>query len=549
MSADYASSAESLSTVTEAATPAPKREKKRRAEPPALAPLQAGDATRNEPLQVPRREQPSGVAPFTPGAPGASQSHTPPPLTSSTPPPPVGHADALRPSRPPSAPSMPPGHGSVAPPRAGSPRLDRVPSMAQIAARYLRLPTSQAQSAAVGVFAALVVGILVIMIAATLRGDPPSDAPGEGPVIAARPLGTGAPVAVPTLPTPAATPAPSPSPTPRPTAAAPPPNGGCRLVTVPRRVAGPSMPSVPPMGASAPGQSRVAIGYASSRNHPEGIIVNLDDLSVEPRYSEELAGPAHRVTPLTDRSPVTFAVDTDDARVQNLRTIPSSPPLRVGTSYYGFVRLNDTTSPTVIWPGARFEGISEPWFAVTPRDGLGVAFRAGRGSGDVLAGWLTPSGTADGDLVRVDAGAREVGAPTIAASDRTVVVAFSARAPGESWHIRVALGPRGKAPTTSRELFTTRPGAADAILPLVYALPSGGFLMQSLEGPAGARRVVVRSFDERMVLQGVALELAQGAAVLDAPGALVFRAGRVLALHPVQVDKSVELRGAVLVCG
>lgn len=398
----------------------------------------------------------------------------------------------------------------------------------------------RALAAAIGVFAALVFGMIVIMIAAAVR-ERPEDGTPSGPVIAARPLNVqGQPIA-------------QPNPTPVATALKPAPTtqlGGCRLVTVPRRVTGPVFPNVPPMLAVAPGQSRVAVGYASGRSHADGVIVNLEDLSVEPRYSDELPGPVFRVTPLTDRAPVAFAVDRDDPQIQNLRTIPASPPLRVGTSYFGFVRLNETTSPTVIWPGARFDGISEPAFAVTERDGYGITFRTGRGSGDVLAGWLTPSGTADGDLGRVDAGPREVGSPSIAASDRNVVIAFAARAPGEAWHIRVAIATRGKVPTTSRELVPTSSAATDAISPVIVALPTGGFVLQWLQGPAGERRVLARTLDDRLAPQGVAIELAQGASVQDAPGALVFRSGKVLALHlAAAADKSVELRGAVLVCG
>ncbi len=501
-----------------------RRPQKKRARPAPPEPS-VGDATRDFPLQAPER-----------GRPEASPSHTPPPLTASTPPP----AIAVSPTPVVPRYSEPPPRPRSAPATAANRRGDRVPSVMEIAGRTLGLSSPKALSAAIGVFAALVVGMLVIMIASSLRDgdrDPPSP---PGPVIAARPLGPPIPAEVPT----AATPAVAATPTP-----APAPLGSCRLVTVPRRIAGPAMPNVPTMATAAPGQSRVAIGYASGTNRAEGVIVNLDNLSVEPRYAEDMSGPVFRVTPLTDRAPVAFAVDRDDPRLQSVRTIPSSPPLRVGTSYFGFVRINDNSNPTVIWPGARFDGISEPSFAITDRDGYGITFRAGRGSGDVLAGWLTKSGTADGDLGRVDAGAREVGAPSMAASDKKVVVVFAARGPGEPWHLRAASAPRGKAPTLSRELAPIQSGGADALAPVVLALPSGGFLLQWLEGPAGARRVMARTVDDALRPQGVPIELAQGAAIVDAPGALTFRSGKVLAIHLAAVDKSVELRAAVLVCG
>lgn len=532
---------------SEAETPPPKPKKKKKARPKPPEPVvpAKSEATRPFPLQAPRRELPS-TAELLRAEP--SPSHTPPPLTASTPPPPAMGMEPAPAPRPAPVYSEPPPRHSSSPP-AKRPALDRVPSSLEIAARYLRLPNSKAVSAAIGVFAALVVGMLVIMIATTLREDRNEQPEPAGPVVAARPL-TPSPLATaPRATATAAATATAPPPTAAPSPLAPAPLGGCRLVTVPRRIVGPAMPNVLPIGAAAPGQSRVAIGYASGKNHAEGVIVNLDDLSVEPRYSEEHTGQVFRVTPLADRSPVTFAVDRDDPRIQNLRTIPSSPPLRVGTSYFGFVRMNEATSPTVIWPGARFEGISEPVFAITERDGHGVTFRTGRGSGDVLAGWLTPSGTADGDLGRIDAGAREVGAPSMAAGDKNVVVVFAARAPGEPWHIRIAVAPRGKVPMASRELVPAQSGAPDAIAPVIASLSSGGFLLQWLEGPAGARRVMARTLDEKLTPQGVPIELAQGAGVQDAPGALVSRSGKVLAIHVAAADKSVELRGAVLVCG
>lgn len=301
------------------------------------------------------------------------------------------------------------------------------------------------------------------------------------------------------------------------------------------------------MGAPAPGLNRVALGFASSRNHAEGVIVDLDDLSVETRFSEELARPVFRVTPLTDRSPVTFAVDMDHPNVQVVRTLAASPPLRVGVSFFGFVRVNDSTEPTVIWPGSRNDAVGELSFAVTERDGHGVAFRSGRTSGDIFAGWLTPSGTADGDLVRIDAGAREVGAPAIAASDDKVAVVFPARGAGESWRLRVAIASRAKVPRTSRELDLGSL-SADALSPSLVPLGNGGWLMQWIEGSGAARRVVVRTLDHELVPSGLPIEIASGAGIQDTPGALIVRAGRVLAVHLSATERSVGLWAAVLRC-
>lgn len=512
-----------------------RRRRTDRPRPPLAIPPAKSEATRPFPLQAPRRD------------PGLGFEEVPtvsiqPDLLAANAAPPPGPATPTAPSVLERAPS---GYAGLPPelalppersesPAAYAPRASSAPPRRR---SVLERVDPRALAAAIGVFAALVMGALVLMLASTFRDDPQDPDVRQSPVIAARPLTTARPQ--PTEPTqrPALLPS-NPS-----------PNAGCRLVMVPRRVAGPIVPSVPPMVAAAPGQSRVAIGYASAKNHAEGVIVNLDDLSVEPRYTEEFNGPVFRVTPLADRAPVAFAVDRDDPRIQVLRTVPASPPLRIGTSYFGLVRANETTSPTVIWPGARFDSIGEPAFAITERDGYGIAFRSGRGGGDVQAGWLTPSGTADGDLARIDAGAREVGAPSIAAGDHGVVVAFAARAAGEPWHVRVAVAPRGKVPAGSRELSSTAAGAVDAILPSIVTLPNGGYLLQWLEGPAGARRVVARTYDDKLTQVGVPIELAQGVGIQETPGALVVRSGKVLALHSALVEKNAELRGAVLFCG
>jgi len=383
-----------------------------------------------------------------------------------------------------------------------------------------------------GVLVALIAGAFIMMLVMVIRSRQ-LDEPVEGPVLRARPLGhVEPPRPEPAVPTEETTPA----------------FAGCSLARTVERLSSSAMPNVVPIGGRAPGLDRVALGYASAKSHAEGIIVDLDDLSVESRYSEELPRPVLRVTPLADRSPVAFAVDYDVPNVQTARTIAASPPLRVGVTYFGFVRIAETGDTTVIWPGGRYDGIGEPAFVTTERDGYGITFRSGRTSGDVFAGWLTPSGTADGDLVRIDAGAREVGAPAIGANDRNVVVVFPARAPGEPWRLRIATAKRAKIPRTSRELDTGS-GSADAVSPSIAALPNGGWLLQWIEGSAGARRVVVRALDAELRPVGLPLEIASGPGIQDVAGTLVPRAGRVLAVHLSATERSVGLWGAVLRCG
>jgi hypothetical protein len=501
--------------------------------PPAPTTRGPGDDTRPFPLQAPQQPQPSLPMPLV-AKPARARRPQPAPAPAPAPTP----AQAPAPSAPaPPRPQRPQQYLSLpAPP--GVPYITReAPPLVQTHRRR-RAMERNAYAAAVGVFGALalssIIGAIVML---TWRSG--SDEDKAAPARPARAIGTPAP----TIPSPAPLPAAGTVAGAATGAARP-----CALFRAAERIAGPAMPDVLPMVAPAPGLDRVAVGYASGKNHADGIVVHLNDSSVEPRYSEELAASVERVTPLTDRAPVAFAVDGEVSQVRAVRTVPAHPPFRVGVSFFGFVRINQGLDPMVVWPGGRYDGIGEPVFVTTDRDGYGVTFRAGRGSGDVFAGWLTASGTADGDLVRIDAGPREVGPPAIASNDQSVVVVFSARGPGQPWKLRAASAPRGKVPRDSRDLDVSIPGAGDMVSPSIVALPNRGFVVQWLEGAQNSRRVVARTLSPKLEPVGLPIELSSRPGVQDTPGALVARDGHVLALHMVAADRQVDLWGAVLSC-
>jgi hypothetical protein len=308
-----------------------------------------------------------------------------------------------------------------------------------------------------------------------------------------------------------------------------------------------ALPGAPPMLSTAPGTARAAVGFASGRNRAEGIVVHMDDLSVERRFDEERNGSVFRVTPLTDRAPVAFAVDSDDSRARGIRTIPAQPPIRLGSSNFGVVRLDPGREPSVVWPGGNNEDNGEPAFATTDRSTL-VTFRRGRTTGEVFAGWLSASGTADSELGRIDAGARAVAAPAAAAGDGFALVLFPARAQNERWHLRVAKVLRGKPPTTSQVLDRAASGTSDATSPAIAALPNGGFVVQWIESTASVKRLITQAYDERLAPVGLPVEIASGA-LLEMPGGLVYKDGRVLSIYLTMNGTTSELWGVVLRCG
>lgn len=379
-------------------------------------------------------------------------------------------------------------------------------------------------AAAVGVFAALTFGGLIAATLFLLLRSPDASQPAAGdPPLSAPPAL---------------------APIPAPPEATPPANAPrCRLVLPPRLLAPQGLASVRPEVATAPGASQVAVGIASDRYEARGLIVNLQDLSAETRLAQRLTRPVFRVTPLPGRSPATFVIDTDDARVSMLRTVPSSPPYKLGATQSGIVRVDEGREPSVVWPYSGQMG--EPVFVRARRVGMAVAFLRGQTAGDAVFGWLSPAGARDTALERVDVGSRFAEAPAIAGNDDTLALAVAAKSGAELSRIFVASAPHGKLPLSARRMDESPSPEAERH-PSLIALDRG-FLVSWVAGPAGAQRLRARTLAEDMSPQGPILELSS-TGVTDAPGALVARQGRVLAAHYRDSPSGPQLFGSALAC-
>lgn len=393
-----------------------------------------------------------------------------------------------------------------------------------------------ALSVAVGVFTALAVaGILSAIVFVATRDDAPTAA--GAPPLGAQPATTqGTTAGAPQL------------------AAAAPAAGAqgtgsavCELSQPPRKLAAAILPTVPPMLSTAPGDGHVAVGFAASAYQATGLIVNADDLSSEVRLSEQTSRPVFRVTPLPHRSPVTFAIDHDDARVAGLRTVPARTPFQLGLAREDLVRIEPGREPSVIWPGGGRGGIGEPQFASIDGKGHAVALRRGRDAGEIVFGWLAQGGARDTDLVRIDVGPREVGTPALATNDHAALIVSAARGLGERWHLYGALAEAGKAAGPARRIEPSDTGGNE-IAPLVIALPRSGWLLRWLEGQPGAWRVRSRVLDASLAPQGAIVELGGPDGVSEAPGAMIVRKGRVVALHQQSAGRANELWASVLRC-
>lgn len=331
------------------------------------------------------------------------------------------------------------------------------------------------------------------------------------------------------------------------TAAAPAPSAPissaptCVANHAPVRLAGELEPNVQLQASRAPGLTQVAVGAARARHVALGLVVDTQTLRAETRLEQSTQRPVVRVTPLTDRSPVTFAVDHDESRATLLRSVPSSRSFRIGMSSTGVVRVEERREPSVVWPMAG-RTTTEPRFAVLEDGGYAVAFRAG---GDAMLGMLAPNGSRETDLVRLDVAARDVGEPALAASDGRLAVVVAARGSNELWRLYAARARSGTVPGALAPL-DVNPRGGEQRHPSIVSLGSG-WVVSWLEGTSTTLSLRARVLDGELAPRGPILELSSSA-IVDAPGALAVRGDRVLSVFARRNGPVTELWGAVLTC-
>lgn len=315
----------------------------------------------------------------------------------------------------------------------------------------------------------------------------------------------------------------------------------CVANHAPVRLAGELEPTVQLQASRAPGLTQVAVGAARTRHVALGLVVDTQTLRAETRLEQSTPRPVVRVTPLTDRSPVTFAVDHDESRATLLRSVPASRSFRIGMSSAGVVRVEEKREPSVVWPMTG-RTTTEPRFAALEDGGYAVAFRAGA---DAMLGMLAPNGSRETELARLDVAARDVGEPALAASDGRLAVVVAARGSSELWRLFAARALSGSMPGALAPL-DVNPRGGEQRHPSIVSFGSG-WVVSWLEGTSSTLSLRARVLDGELAPQGPILELSSSA-IVDAPGALAVRGDRVLSVFARRNGPMTELWGAVLTC-
>jgi hypothetical protein len=322
---------------------------------------------------------------------------------------------------------------------------------------------------------------------------------------------------------------------------------GCVLARPARMIADSILPSVPPSFAPALSPGQLAVGVAESRNAALGLVVDLEVLSSERRFSQSFTRPVLRTTPFERDGSTTFLVDHYDPRLLAARTVPATTPFLVGVNYFGFARAAPTGEPETLWPGGKGNPISEPVFAHVPGVGYAVAFVRGRFAGSAHVGWLSERGQARTDLGTLDQSAYELGAPSVAAGERAIAVTLPMRSDrGSPWRVQVASAAHGQLP---RKLEPTSTGMGpDRSEPAIVALADDRWLLSWIEAAADGRRVRAQILDANLRGVGAPFDIANQPGIVSARGALYREAGRVLSFYVLRGERGFELWCAALAC-
>lgn len=265
----------------------------------------------------------------------------------------------------------------------------------------------------------------------------------------------------------------------------------CAVVTPAMKVADWANPSVVPVFAPIPDSSRIAVGLAQSDIYAIGITIDPKTLDPDQVFREYRRAKLTSVVPTTSDRRLHFQVTRADKKFDAARVVDATPPFSIGVVAGGVARRLGDDDPSVVWPFDDVASMTVPRLVSVPGVGHAVTFRRGDRAGHVLFGWLTSKGERKSKLVEVNAGADQLGTPTIAAGAHAVVVAFAARHGADSpWGVVLSLVRDGEMPgaVVHFEVPAGGPGG-DAISPSATAIGNGRWLVQWTEGSSGNRVV------------------------------------------------------------
>ncbi|MFZ5891731.1 MAG: hypothetical protein ACOY0T_11810 [Myxococcota bacterium] len=338
--------------------------------------------------------------------------------------------------------------------------------------------------------------------------------------------------------------APSAAPQVAPVAVAPTP--GCTLRAPAAKLAGSVERSIEPRFLDL-GADRVAIGFAATRSQAAGIVVQLAQLDSNAVFDEARERPVLGVSPVS-AEPLVFNADRDDGTLAMPHSLDTTPRTVLGFTPEGLAKSVDGQAPELIWATPR-EVSTEPRVARAGSHGYALAFRQGGLSGRILSGWLGADVKPTSELLPVNAGARWVGSPAVAARDGALLLAFAARdSESEAWRIRLGKASTNKPVEAVTVHSTPNEGLGNgAIAPTLAALGKDRWVLQWTQGSAGQYRVYVQELGPDLRPLGAAVAASPKGASAGL-GAVRVRGNDALSVFVLTVGGRDELWGASVTC-
>ncbi len=323
----------------------------------------------------------------------------------------------------------------------------------------------------------------------------------------------------------------------------------CQVVSAAERLSTSIVGSTPPYLASASNTPHIAVGFAETPSAASGLVFELPSLQTQRMFTQTVSDPLLGVVPVYAKKEFGFAVDVQHKTLRAQRTVDGAPPFVIGLDAAGVVRQSGDGPPEVIWAEPIDERITEMRVATFPQQAHAVTFRRGGQAGSVLFGWLAADGRKQSELLPVATDGGLSGTPTLARSDKTVLLSYAWRPNTDVyWSLRLATAALGAFPDKPAQ-FHIPPGGpgAEAISPAAAALPKGRWLLQWTEGSSGARQVRAQILNADLSPRSKAFTLSRPDQNAG-QGALASHGQLALALFLVAKGGGHELWGASLKC-
>lgn len=303
--------------------------------------------------------------------------------------------------------------------------------------------------------------------------------------------------------------------------------------------------------------SSLAIAFASSAVDAVAVTVDPSTLSLRSMARARSAhGEIRRVTPLASGDRFVPVIDADRRRdrLALRRVVPSDPPLDIGIEGASIAVTAHAQSRSTKIFALEGTGAHEAVRAVplAHEPGIALAFRRGNAIYVGVAKGAGEGLRAVGGLGKIE-GFGQVGLPSIVATDRSVVVAWSDRATrDEPWQIRwttmdVATGALAGALPATLALPEGGPGEA-SMSPALAAVSGDRFVLAWTEGPVANHEVRAMVMGSRGEVFGAPLTLSRPGVNAGQPRVAVGPDGRGAVAFLEETGKAFDLIAAPISC-